>query len=232
MSLELSSIGGFTFDDMREDEKRAIIEAVRRAEVLEKFHREATQLATYVEGLEADLHLHGIVDRKLLDPIRRMVVYAEKARDELASGIDDYRRLLRDVPRAMGFVGTFIQLLKQARTGEVDAINELTAAREELGLVEPSAASAPQESPGATMADLFKKTTTPEERQLAIRTYPVLDHAFALEESIAQAARDRLAPDAYQAFMTRIRDNIAKDINEGRPLPAVANVAAVAGRNA
>lgn len=229
MSLELSSIGGYTFADMREDEKRAIIEAVRRAEVLENFHREATQLATYVEGLEADLHLHGIVNKRLLDPMRHMVVHAERARDELASGIDDYRRLLRDIPRAMGFVGTFVQLLKQARTGEIDAINELTSAREELGLVDSGQVR--QEASGATMADLFRKSTTPEQRQSITRAYPELDHAFALEESISQAARDRLAPHAYQAFMKRIRDNIAKDINEGRPLPAVASVAAVTGRN-
>lgn len=227
MSLELSSVAGYAFADMSAEEKRAITEAVRRAEVLEQFYREATQVATFVEGMEADFLLHGIRDRKLLDPIHKMVVTAERVRDQLAAGIDDYRTVLRDAPRSMGFVGTFIQLLKQARTGNADAINDLNAAKDELGLVE--AAPAPKENqPG--MGNLFRDASTPEQRQSVASTYPLLDHAFALEESIAKAARDRLAPAAYDAFMRRTRNNIADDLDSGRPLPPISNVEAAVSR--
>jgi hypothetical protein len=229
MSLELSSIAGYAFADMSAEEKRAITEAVRRAEVLEQFYREATQVASFVEGMEADFLLHGIHDRKLLDPIHKMVMTADRVRDQLAAGIDDYRTVLRDAPRSMGFVGTFVQLLKQARTGNADAMNDLDAARDELGLLE--ATPPPQKDGQPSIGTLFRNASTPERRQSVASTNPLLNHAFALEESIARAARDRLAPAAYTAFMKRTRDNIALDLDAGRPLPPLSNVEAAVSRN-
>jgi hypothetical protein len=233
MSLELRKSAGYAYSDMSDEEKDAIQEAVDRIDTLEDFYREATQLTTYVEGLEAEFLLRGVLDPQLLDRMREMGDAARQVRNTLAEGIDDYRASLSQVPRVKGYVGTYVQTMKQSRTGDVDAINELNTMRDDLGRIDPNPApdDATQIESPATVAALFRGSDTAEQRQSVASMHPRLSHAFALEESIAKLARERLAPTAYNAFMARTRENIANDLDAGRPLPPLSNVEALAARN-
>lgn len=70
----------------------------------------------------------------------------------------------------------------------------------------------------AAAADTFLKATNAEERRAASERHPQLTRAFALEASYARLAQ-RIEGTANQvAFTNRMREHIAVDIANGRPL--------------
>lgn len=227
MSIEFEGMGGETFGAMSPEDRHDVTRAIQRAEWIDAYYRQALELATYVEGLEARMLLQDTGDRKLMETMRKLVVTTDQVRDQLSARLDDYRTTLRDAPRSMGLVGSFIQKLKLARSGDIEAVAALQSARDQLGAV--NAIPAPKGDGGmrAALGTLFLTSTTTGTRTPPPHSHPRLEEALALEESIAQAARDRLEPAACRSFMSRIRGNIARDLDEGRPLPSISAVDAV-----
>ena len=227
MSIEFEGMGSGAFGTLSPEDQHEVTQAIQRAERIDAYYRQAVELATYVEGLEARMLLQDTGDKKLLDTMRKLVVTTDQVRDQLSARLDDYRHTLRDAPRSMGWVGAFVQKLKLARNGDIEAVAALRSARDQLGAV--NASPPPNGDGGARIAlgTLFLASATNGQRPSPSHSHPRLEEAFALEESIAQAARDRLEPAACRSFMSRIRGNIAKDLDEGRPLPSISAVDAV-----
>lgn len=61
----------------------------------------------------------------------------------------------------------------------------------------------------------------PKERKEAARKHPELVNAFALEAAARSFAKQRLHPEAREAFVERIRENIERDLAQGKELPEV-----------
>lgn len=61
----------------------------------------------------------------------------------------------------------------------------------------------------------------PKERKEAARKHPELVNAFALEAAARSFAKQRLHPEAREAFVERIRENIERDLAQGKEIPEV-----------
>lgn len=76
-------------------------------------------------------------------------------------------------------------------------------------------------APAQNAALAFLQAKTADDRRDAVRQHPQLANAFALEAANRAKVSDALSPQARQAYESKMRDNIAKGIAEGRPLRQV-----------
>lgn len=71
------------------------------------------------------------------------------------------------------------------------------------------------------VAKSFHAARTPAERRQAAEQHPELKKAFAIEAAYAQLAKQIHGKSGQDAFMARMRDNIATDLSQGRQLAEV-----------
>lgn len=67
----------------------------------------------------------------------------------------------------------------------------------------------------------FKEARTPEQRREAVTKHPELKGAFAVDAAAQAFARERLQGKSQEAFMERMRDNIAFDLAQGREMATI-----------
>lgn len=70
-------------------------------------------------------------------------------------------------------------------------------------------------------SNAYLGTTDAASRMSAAKAHPELKSAFALEAALTKFAEQRLGPHEREAFVAHQRRNIAKDLAQGKPLPAV-----------
>ncbi len=68
------------------------------------------------------------------------------------------------------------------------------------------------------VAKSFHAARTPAERRQAAEQHPELKKAFAIEAAYSQLAKQIHGKSGQDAFMARMRDNIATDLAQGREL--------------
>lgn len=70
-------------------------------------------------------------------------------------------------------------------------------------------------------AKAYLEATDRSTRSAAAKEHPELRAAFALEAAMAKFANTSLRADSREVFLQRQRENIAKDLSAGKPLPEV-----------
>lgn len=70
-------------------------------------------------------------------------------------------------------------------------------------------------------AKAYLEASDRSSRSAAAKQHPELKAAFALEAAMAKFASTSLRPDSRETFLQRQRENIAKDLSAGKPLPEV-----------
>lgn len=131
MTIETSPANSL-FAGFNDDEKKMIAVAIRRVEELEETRRITSTLAGQAQAIETDLKARGVDDAHVLREAAEAVAATASAQGKLASEVQDYRSLFGPNGRAASVVGEYTQLLRNAHTGDVDALNEVQSARREL----------------------------------------------------------------------------------------------------
>lgn len=149
MTIETSPANNL-FSGFSEEEKRWIRVAVRRVEELEDTRRISAGLAGQASAIQADLQARGVGDAQTLREAAEAVAATASVQGRLAGEVDGYRKLFGPDGRAAAAVGQYVQLLRNGRTGDVDALNAVQAARREL--YEARDASARQRGAGRAHA--------------------------------------------------------------------------------
>ncbi len=70
-------------------------------------------------------------------------------------------------------------------------------------------------------AKAYLEASDRSSRSAAAKAHPELKAAFALEAAMAKFASTSLRPDSRESFLQRQRENIARDLSAGKPLPEV-----------
>lgn len=119
--------GGFT-----ENEKRMLAVAVRRVDELEEARRILGGLAGQARAIDSDLKGRGVTDRDVLREAAEAVAATHDLKDTLAGEVHGYRALFGPGGHAAAAVGQYVQLLRNAHAGDVEALNRVQAARREV----------------------------------------------------------------------------------------------------
>lgn len=131
MTIETSPANNL-FAGFNDDEKKMLAVAVRRVEELEETRRLTAGLAGQAQAIQSDLKARGVDDGDVLREAAEAVAATASAQGKLASEVDDYRKLFGPDGRAAAAVGQYTQLLRNAHTGDVAALNAVQGARREL----------------------------------------------------------------------------------------------------
>lgn len=166
MTIE-SSPANNLFAGFDAQEKQMIAVAVRRFEELEETRRIVAGLSSQAQAIQSDLHARGVDDAHVLREAAQAVGATAGAQAGLAGEVQQYRQLFGPDGRAASAVGQYVQLLRNAHTGDINALNQVQAARREL--YEARDASARHHGPGVQRAARQRGVTPQAHDPLALQ---------------------------------------------------------------
>ncbi len=131
MTIETSPANNL-FAGFNDDEKKMLAVAVRRVEELEETRRITAGMAGQAQSIEAGLKARGVTDSDVLREAAEAVSATQGAQASLGREVHDYRKLFGPDGKASAAVGQYVQLLRNAHTGDANALNKVQSARREL----------------------------------------------------------------------------------------------------
>lgn len=131
MTIETSPANNL-FAGFSDDERQVIAVAVRRVEELEETRRITAGMAGEAKGIQSDLLARGVQDGDVLREAAEAVAATALVQHTLAGEVDNYRKLFGPDGKAASAVGQYVQLLRNAHAGDVNALNAVQSARREL----------------------------------------------------------------------------------------------------
>ncbi|QAU23388.1 hypothetical protein EO087_04840 [Dyella sp. M7H15-1] len=234
---------GLMFDSLSEMEKREVSRAIQRAEQLATAERTDLELAANALAIVNRLKERGMDDPNARQSAADAISLATANEMALVSQVAECRALLHGNDTPVTFaLDKYIHQLREARERDMDALSRLdqsygslegtrrlNEATDEQGrypvygagdtiLTTSHTGVAALAMSNNEAVQAFREATTAADRKAAAEKFPELKKAFVVEASMAAMSRQIQGEDAQRAFMSRMRDNIATDIGQGRTL--------------